>query len=122
LTIAAYESQVCDYINRHKLICFVIIIAALIAPIITSNLGTLILGYNIAPIAILMFAYTNKMAAPKFLTILGGISLEIYLVHGLFVIEYAKLFSNAWCYEIMVCASTLISAYFLNKLSKSINN
>lgn len=122
LIIAAYESQVCNFIKRHKLTCFAIIIAVLIAPIITSNSGALILGYNTAPIVILMFAYTNKMSTPKFLTILGGISLEIYLVHGLFVIEYAKLISNAWFYEIMVCASTLIFAYILNKLNRSINN
>jgi peptidoglycan/LPS O-acetylase OafA/YrhL len=63
-----------------------------------------------------------KMSTPKFLTILGGISLEIYLVHGLFVIEYAKLISNAWFYEIMVCASTLIFAYILNTLNRSVNN
>lgn len=133
ICFAYFEHKIKNFINNNPqkglFITFVIFLLTTTYALINSQTKiNLPLGdiptFWITPAILTVIIYFLGTPKSKILDFLGKISYEIYIVHGIFIhwiINYNN-YSDRWILLIiLVYVLSIISAYFLNKICKQIN-
>jgi peptidoglycan/LPS O-acetylase OafA/YrhL len=127
--VAYYESQIQQWIVRHKLATIVLLVAILSfirlemhydatigIPIIRVFVLLIFNEYNWLVFLVLLAVYTLGMTSNRIVQFLGTISLEIYLFHGLYTpIVKGLHVSNFWVGSLLVYSLSIGSAVLLWK-------
>ena len=133
MTFAYIETKIKNYIKQNPqkglFITFVIFLLTTTYALINSQTKiNLPLGdiptFWITPAILTVIIYFLGTPKSKILDFLGKISYEIYIVHGIFIhwIIRTRIYSDRWILLIiLVYVLSIISAYFLNKICKQIN-
>jgi peptidoglycan/LPS O-acetylase OafA/YrhL len=119
--VAENEQMIKSIASSKTLICCSIALGLLIFSLFVCNpAGTVAkcTWSNLLPLIVLLGIYSFGMISNRTLRFLGSISLEIYLVHGLFITKIESGNLSWWCYTILIYAITITFATFCNKITK----
>lgn len=126
---AAYENQIKQKLITKPITSFFIISTIVIMffgyAILNSKLqlslpfGDFVVFWVIPPIVTIV-SYYYKQHNNKILNFLGNISYEIYIVHGIYVLQFSPMKENKILYLAAIYAATIITAFIINKINNKI--
>lgn len=119
---AIYEKRITKLINNPIIIGCLAAIALGTFILLSSSHKYSFIGINL--IALMTYVCMRLYEFPKFrfLIFLGEISLNIYLIHGIFISCFQEFETNKYIILISVLITSCISAYFIKMVRSYIEN